>query len=313
MLTLILGRLLWSVPLLLGVTLLTFVMLNLTGGDVAREILGASASPASVDALRASLGLDQPWYVQYWSWLADAVRGDLGASIISKQDVIGLLNQRLGPTISIVILGTLASTALGVGLGVWGATRGRATSSIVDAVAMLGFAIPNFWFGIMLIAVFAIAIPLFPATGYVSLTTDPAGWASSLVLPVAALALGGITLIAKQTRDAMRDTLAQPYVDALRADGWSERRIVYRHALRNAAVPVLTAVGVFFISMLGGAVFVETIFALPGLGRIAVTATETNDIPLVLGVTVYFCIGTVIINMIVDVAYGLLNPKVRAG
>ncbi|MCL8017263.1 ABC transporter permease [Streptomyces sp. AS02] len=311
MLGLIGRRLALAVPLLLGTTLLTFLLLALAPGDVARTLLGANASEQQVDALRATLGLDQPWYVQYGDWLGGAVRGDFGRSILTKQDVLTQLNQRLPVTLTLAALSTLVSGALGIALGVLGATRGRRTRRLVDAVAMLGFAIPNFWLGILLVSAFAVTIPLFPATGYVPFATDPAGWAGSLVLPVTTLAVGGVTLIAKQTRDAMLDVLSMEYIDALRADGWSERRITYRHALRNAALPVLTAIGVFFVAMLGGAVFVETIFAMPGLGRTAVTSTESHDIPLVLGVTTYFCIGVVLVNLLVDLAYGRLNPKVR--
>ncbi|MFC8435762.1 ABC transporter permease [Streptomyces sp. NPDC057253] len=311
MLGLIGRRLALAVPLLLGTTLLTFLLLALAPGDVARTLLGANASQEQVDALRATLGLDQPWYAQYGDWLSGAVRGDFGRSILTKQDVLAQLNERLPVTLVLAVLSTLVSGAIGVALGVLSASRGRRTRRLVDAVAMLGFAIPNFWLGILLVSAFAVSIPLFPATGYVPFATDPGGWINSLVLPVTTLAVGGITLIAKQTRDAMLDVLSREYIDALRADGWSERRITYRHALRNAALPVLTAIGVFFVAMLGGAVFVETVFAMPGLGRTAVTSTESHDIPLVLGVTTYFCIGVVLVNLLVDLAYGWLNPKVR--
>ncbi len=311
MLTLVIRRLLWAVPLLVIVSLLAFVLLGLTPGDPARSILGPQATEAQLEAVRLSLGLDQPWYVQYWNWLTAALSGDLGTSMSSKTPVLAQLNSRLPVTLSLVVGATLVSSVLGIALGTYSAVRGGALGRFTDALSMLGFAIPNYWLGLVLVALFSVRLSWFPATGYVAFADSPSRWLLSIALPVITLAVGGITMIAKNTRDAMADVLTRDFIDVLRSEGWSESRIIYRHALRNAAIPVVTAIGIFFIGVLGGTVLVETVFAMPGLGGLAVGSTERHDIPVLLGVTLYFCIGVVIVNLLVDVAYGLLNPKAR--
>lgn len=312
MLPLIGKRLLWAIPLLLAVTLLAFVLLGLTPGDPARSILGPTATDAQLEALRLSLGLDQPWYVQYWNWLTGAVTGDLGTSMSSKTPVVSQLAARLPATLSLVVGATVVSSVLGIAIGVFSATRGPIAGRFTDAFSMLGFAIPNYWLGLVLVALFSVRLGWFPATGFTPLTESPGKWIASITLPVITLAVGGITMIAKNTRDAMRDVMARDFIDVLRAEGWSEHHIVYRHALRNASIPVVTAIGVFFVGVLGGTVLVETVFAMPGLGGLAVGATSAHDIPVLLGVTLYFCIGVVLVNLLVDLTYGLLNPKARA-
>ncbi len=311
MLKLVVYRLLWAIPLLLIVSVLTFVLLGLVPGDPARAILGPYATDDQLDALRTSLGLDQPWYAQYWSWLSHAVTGDLGTSISTKTSVSDLLIARLPSTLSLAVVTTLASATLGITLGVFSAVRGGWAGRVTDAFAMLGVAIPNYWLGIVLVGLFAVQLGWFPATGFTPITDGFGPWARSLVLPVTTLCIGGIPMIAKNTRDSMREVLARDFIDCLRASGWSDRRIVLGPALRNAAIPVVTAVGIFFSGVLGGAVLIEMVFALPGLGRLAVSSTSSHDIPVLLGVTVYFCIGVVLINLLVDIAYGWLNPKAR--
>ncbi|WP_062378324.1 ABC transporter permease [Demequina pelophila] len=312
MVRLILRRLAWSVPLLVVATMLAFLIVDLIPGDPARVILGPTATAEQVEALRVSLGLDRPWFVQYLAWLGDALRGDLGTSVISKTPVIDQLNARLPATLSIVVGATVVSAVLGVALGVFSAVRGGWAGRAADVFAMLGFAIPNYWLGLVLVAVVAVQLRWLPATGYTPLTESPWEWLKALILPVITLAVGGVTMIAKNTREALRDVLARDFIDSLRADGWSESRILVRHALRNAGIPIVTAIGVFFVGVLGGTVLVESVFAIPGLGGLAVAATPAHDLPVLLGVTVYFCTLVVIVNLLVDVTYGVLNPKVRA-
>jgi peptide/nickel transport system permease protein len=176
---------------------------------------------------------------------------------------------------------------------------------------MLGFAIPSFWLGMILQDIFGVHLRLLPATGFVSFTQSPADWLRSLVLPVVTLAVGGMTGVAKQTRDSMRDTLHRDYIDALRADGVPEWKIIWRHALRNAAIPVVTLLGTILVGMLGGTVLVETVFSMQGLGYQIVTAANGHDLPVIEAITVYFTIGVVIVNLLVDLAYGWLNPRAR--
>ena len=311
MLRLIARRLLLAIPMLLGVSAVTFILVALTPGDPAVSILGSNATQAQDAALDRQLGFDQPVLVQYWHWLAHALHGDLGTSLLSSQSVTSLLNARLPVTLSLVVCATIVSAALGIALGTISAVRGGVTGRLVDVLAMLGFAIPGFWLGLVLVELFAVRVHLLPATGYVPLTASPGGWLQSMILPVVTLAIGGMTAIAKQTRDGMLDALGREYVDALRADGISEARIIIRHALKNAGIPVLTTIGTFFIAMLGGTVLVESVFALPGLGSLAVSSTTEHDLPTIQGVAIYFCLAVVIVNLIVDLLYGWLNPKAR--
>lgn len=311
MLRLVGRRLLTSIPLVFAVSALTFVLGALTPGNPAVTILGANATPAQIHALDKAIGFNEPIYTQYWHWLEHAVTGNFGTSLINQQPVGSQLLSRLPTTLSLVIGATLISTIFGVGLGVFSAVRTGRAGRVTDVLAMLGFAIPNFWLGLVLVELFAVRIRLFPATGYVPFDQSPSGWLKSLILPVVTLSVAGVTGIAKQTRDSMRDVLARDYIDALRADGISERRIVFVHALRNASIPVVTMIGTFFIGLLSGAILVENIFALPGLGSLAVTASTGHDLSMIQGIAVIFCLIVVVVNLLTDLAYGWLNPKAR--
>ncbi|MEO7123396.1 MAG: ABC transporter permease, partial [Lacisediminihabitans sp.] len=196
--------------------------------------------------------------------------------------------------------------------GVYSATRGKISRRVVDILSLLGIAFPGFWVALALIAVFAIALPLFPATGYVTFADSPQLWLSSLVLPVVALTIGGVALIAKVTRDSMLSTLGLDYIRTLRASGVSQRSIVWRHALRNSGLAVATTIGLTLISFIPGTIFVESVFVLPGLGYALVTATNQHDIPVVQGIGLTFTVIVIVVNLLVDILYGLLNPKVRA-
>jgi peptide/nickel transport system permease protein len=222
-----------------------------------------------------------------------------------------VVNAGLGVTLSLVIGATLLTALFGIGLGTLSAIRGGAAGRVTDVFAMLGFAIPAFWLGLVLQDLFGVHMHLLPATGYVPFGQSPSGWLRSLILPVVTLAVGGMTGVAKQTRDSLRDTLHRDYIDALRADGVSEWRILTRHALRNAAIPVVTVLGTIFVGLLGGTVLVETVFSMPGLGYLIVTSTGGHDLPVIEAITVYFTVGVVIVNLLVDLAYGWLNPKAR--
>jgi len=311
MVHLVLRRLLISVPLVLVVTLLTFLLQSIAPGDTARSILGENYTPEAYQALRQQLGLDQPVLVQYRDWLGGAIHGDLGVSPISGLDVASEISNRLGVTMAL-ILGTAGlAVVVGIGLGVLSAVRGGWLGRAVDVVSLVGFALPNFWLGLVLVTLFAVAVPLLPATGYVPLTTSPTDWVRSLILPVATLAVSGIAVLAKQTRNAMLEELSRNYVHALRANGVSEASTVFRHALRNAAIPVVTVVGLLLVGLLSGTVLVEAVFAIPGLGGLAIQATSQHDLPTIQGVALTFTLIVVTVNLAVDLTYGLLNPKVR--
>lgn len=309
---LILHRLILSVPLLFVVSVIAFLLQSLIPGDAARQFVGLTATPEQVEQARETLGLDKPLYAQYGTWVAGAFRGDLGVSMANQQPVIDQIAQRLPVTLSLVILATLVAVVVGVLLGVVSIRGNRVVARVFDVLSIGGLALPNFWIALILVAVFAVSLGLFPATGYVPATSSVAGWAGALVLPVAALAMTGITTIAKQTRESMLDIQSSEHVRNLRLNGIPERSVIFRHVLRGSAVRIVTVAGLLFIGALGGSVVVEQVFGLPGLGSLAVNATSTKDIPVIQGVAVTFTLLVVVMNLITDIVYGWLNPRVRA-
>jgi peptide/nickel transport system permease protein len=311
MMSLIGRRLALSLPLLVIVPTVTFFLAELIPGDIARTILGADASQAQYEQLRQSLGLDQPVAERYLDWLGQALHGNLGTSLFWDQPVTSLLDSRLPVTLSLVIGSTLVAAVIGVALGIAAALQAGALGRLVDAVAAVGLAIPSFFLGLLFVTWFAVTLRLFPVTGYVSIAQSPGGWLRSLVLPVATLAVPGAAVIARQTRDALREVLDRPFIRTLRAAGLPGRSVIGKHALRNAAIPVVTVTGLIFTSNLSGTVVVESVFALPGLGGLAVQATSQHDLPLIEGVAVYFTIAVIGVNLLVDLAYGWLDPRVR--
>jgi peptide/nickel transport system permease protein len=311
MLRLVARRLLVSIPLVLVVSAISFVLEALIPGNAAESILGPSATPSAMAQLNRQLGLDEPITVQYWHWLNHLLHGSLGTSVENGQSVFAELNVRLPVTLSLLGGAIVVAILLGCGAGLFSALRGGIAGKVVDVLAVPGLAIPSFWLGLLLIAGFAVTWRLFPTTGFVAFTQSPVEWARSLALPVLALGLGQMTVLAKQTRDAMLDVLASPFIHSLRANGITERRIVFKHAVRNAAIPVVTVAGLLVIGALTGAVVIEEVFGLPGLGSLAVGATGAHDLPIVQGVALYFTLIVVAVNLFVDLAYGWLNPKVR--
>ncbi len=312
MLRIIVRRLLLSIPLLFVVSAITFVLAYFVPGDPALTLLGVNATPEQYDALRQSLNLDKPLIEQYFLYLQGVFGGDLGRSIFTNQPVSVLIAERLPVTLSLIVSATIVSAAIGILLGVFSATRGRFSRGFVDVGSLIGSALPNFWVGLILISVFAVSLGWFPATGYVPFEFSPSLWAASLTLPVVALAIGGIALIAKITRDSMLSTLRLDYIRTLRASGIGNGSIVWKHALRNAGLATATAIGLTLISFIAGSVLIENVFVLPGLGNAVVAATNQHDIPVVQGIAITFTVIVIVVNLIVDIAYGVLNPKVRA-
>ncbi|GGP89795.1 ABC transporter permease [Streptomyces melanogenes] len=305
-------RLLSSAPLLFLVSALTFVLVSLVPGDPARTIVGQHVTVEQYEAVRVQLGLDDPLPVQYWDWLVGVLHGDLGASLFSGEAVTKTLNDRLPVSLSLIVAGTVVSGILGVALGLLSARRGGLLTRAVDLLSLLGLAVPAFWFALVLIAVGAVKLRWFPVTGYVPFADDPAEWARSLVLPVISLSLSAVAVIAKQTRDCVLDTFGRDFIRVMQANGFSRRSILYRHVLRNAAVPVVTVLGVVLVSLLAAAVFVETVFAMPGLGSLTQQATVQHDIPVIQGAVLYITVLVVLVNLLVDMAYNRLDPRVRA-
>jgi len=304
-------RLALSIPLVFIVTAMTFIMMNMLPGNAAVQVLGIHGTDESIRKLEAEWGLDQPVYVQYGKWLGRLFRGDLGTSLATNESVVANLNKRIGVSLNLLFGALLVSVLVGVGLGVLTARNSGLMARLIDAIAILGFAVPAFWLALMLIYLFSVNLGVLPAIGFVRFSRSPVGWLRSLILPVVSLAIGMITNLTKQTRDAMLEELDRPYIASLRANGISERSIVYRHALRNAAIPVVTVISILFIGSLTGAVVAESIFVFPGLGSAIVRATTARDLPLIQGVALYLTLIVVVVNVVTDLAYGWLNPKVR--
>lgn len=311
MLRFTLRRLVSGVILLFVISTLAYLLLYLGAGDVGRRILGPTATAATVDLKNQQLGLDQPLVVRYLDWLRGAVTGDFGTSWFTNQPVTAAISSRLAVTLSLVIGATILSAIVAIVLGVWAARRRGAADRVVQVVSVLGFAIPGFLIAIALVNVFALGLHWFKPTGYVQLATSFPGWAASVTLPVVALAIGSIAAISQQIRGGVIDALRQDWVRTLRSRGLSENRIVYKHVLRNAGGPALAVLAVQFVGLLGGAVIIEQVFAIPGLGQVSVTATSQGDVPLVMGLVVAIGAIVVIVNLVIDLVQGFLNPKAR--
>ena len=311
MLTFILRRVLSGIVLVLVITVLAFTLLYLGSGNIARTILGQNASEELVAQKAAELGLDRPLFVQFWDWATSAVTGDLGRSWFNGQLVTIQLSSRLSVTLSLVIGAIILTAIFSVILGILAARRGGAVDGAVQFFSILGFAIPGFLIALFLVLVFAINLGWFKATGYIPITTSFTGWISSVTLPIIALAIGGIATITQQVRGSVLDGLSRDYVRTLRSRGLSSNRVVYKHVLRNAGGPALALLAVQFIGLIGGAIIVEQIFALPGIGSLTVSATAAGDIPVVMGIVIITAVIAVVVNLLIDLAQAALNPKVR--
>jgi peptide/nickel transport system permease protein len=301
-----------AIPLLFVVSALSFLLVSLTPGDVAQQIVGTNASDEAYQRLRSELNLDLPLYQQYGIWVGDALQGDLGRSLFNGETVTKTIEDRLAVTLSLVVLSLLVISVVGVGLGIFGAVRGGAPGRAVDTISLVGFALPGFWVGAVLVALFAVKRHWFPAVGYVPISDSPSEWARAMVLPVVALALHSIAVLAKQTREAMLDALASEHVRMAWANGIPPRTIYYKLALKNAAPRIVTIIGLQTVGLLVGTVFIEQVFALPGLGSALVESASHGDLPVVQGITVFFALIIVGVNLAVDLTYSLLDPRVRA-
>ena len=304
-------RFLVSLPLVLIVTMLSFFLVLLTPGDPAAVILGMNHTPAEYEAAREKLGLNQPALTRYGHWLKDLGNGDLGVSIFNSEPVLKILKGRSGVTFSLIIVTTIFASTIGIGLGIASAVRRGFLARIVDFSSLLGMALPNFWVALVLVAIFSVSLRLLPAIGYIQPGASLSGWLRSLVLPVVVLSAPAIGIIAQQTRSSMLEVLDSPYIRTLRAGGLGRTSLIYRHALRNAAISIITVVGLTFVSLLSGTVIAETVFALPGLGGLAVQATSRHDLPVIQGLVLYFTVIVIIVNLIVDIIYAWLNPRIR--
>jgi len=311
MLTFLARRIASGVVLIILIPSLAFVLMRAGSTNVARTILGQTASEEQVEAKAAELGLDRPLIEQYISWAKGALHGDLGTSWFTNESVTHAMATRVPATLSLVIATTIIAAVIAVAIGLAAAYYKGWLDKALQVLAVVGFAVPGFWLALMLVMWFAINTPIFPTTGFVPLSEDVGGWVRSVTLPVTALAVGAVTATAQQVRGAVMDTLQQDWVRTLRARGISNGSLIFKHVLRSASVSGLTVLGLQFIGLLGGAVFVERIFAIPGMGQVLVTSTAQGDLPLVLGVLLVTTVIVVIVNIIIDLGIGFFNPKAR--
>ena len=303
-------RLVLAVPVLLGVSVLVFLILHLTPGDPALVVAGPDAPPDVVRAVARSLGLDQPLYVQYGRYLGRILRGDFGRSIQSRQPVVDQLTATFPVTLTLAVIGVVWTIIVSVPMGIVAAYRRNSAVDLASIVVVLtGSAVPVFAIGLVLLWIFAILLRWLPLGGYASLATAD-GW-RHIALPAVTVGSGTVALLARLTRSSMLESLDQEYVRTARAKGMRELRVVVRHAFRNALLPVITIVGLQFGFLLSGAVVTETIFSLPGMGRLLVNAILSRDFPIVQGAVLFLAVTFVLTNLLVDVVYAVVDPRVR--
>jgi peptide/nickel transport system permease protein len=306
------ARRLGSGALLLAViSSLAYFLVFYTTEGVSLRLLGDGATDADLAAKDAELGLDRPLLERYITWALAALRGDFGTSWFTNEPIADAIANRLPVTLSLVAVAILISAILAVVLGMAAAIKGGAIDRLVQFLAVLGFAVPGFVIAILMVTAFAINIMIFPATGYVPLSEDPGAWALSLTLPAVSLIIATVASSAQQIRSAIKAVKERDWVRTLRSRGVPEREILFKHVLRSAAPAGLTVLSLQFVGLLGGSVIIESIFALPGMGQLAVNSTGLGDTPVIMGVVVFTVIIVVVVNLIVDLINGWLNPKVR--
>lgn len=308
----ILRRLLAVIPVLLVVAVVIFGLLHLAPGDPASTIAGDSASTQEIENIRGKLGLDLPLHQQFAIWSGNILQGDLGVSLYSNMAVSTLIAQRLEPTISLALCTIVLAIALALPLGVIAAWKARSwVDRMVMTVAVVGFSMPVFLIGYALIYVFALKLHWLPVQGYTALSEGLWPWLRSLILPSVALGLLYMALIARIARASMIEVMAEDYIRTAYAKGLTTPVILLRHALKNAAVPIATIVGVGIAVLVSGVVITETVFNIPGLGRLTVDAIVRRDYPIIQGVILLFSMAYVVINLLVDLSYSLFDPRIR--
>ena len=312
MLRYLIKRLLATIPVMGVVALLVFSLLYLSPGDPAAVIAGDIATEADIARIRAQLGLDQPYLVRFGGWLWALAHGDLGTSIFTNLPVAKLIGQRIEPTLALTLCTLIVAVGLAVPLGVLAAARaGGWVDRMVMAISVLGFSVPVFVIAYGLILLFAVQLEWLPVQGYRSFKDGLGPFVRHMILPSVALGVVYMALIARITRATMLDVLSQDYVRTATAKGLSRPTVLTRHALKNAAVPIVTVIGIGVAALIGGVVVTETVFAIPGLGRLTVDAILRRDYPIIQGVTLLFSAVYVLVNLLVDLSYSLFDPRIR--
>ncbi len=304
-------KLLLAIPTILGILTLVFILLRVVPGDPVRLMMGDVAMPADVAALRHQFGLDRPLWVQYVDYLTHAVRGDFGLALKSGLPVIGEILRVFPHTVLLAVVGLLITVALGLPVGVLSAVR---AGSFWDygsmAVSLLGLSLPTFWLAILMILLFSVKLSWLPITGAGNFS-QPGDLLVRLILPALTLGISTAAFAARMTRSCMLEVLAQDYVRTARAKGVPQRSVIYRHALKNAAIPIVTTMGILLSRLLGGAVVIEMVFSRPGIGQLIVSGILARDYPLVQGTVSFFAFTLIAVNLGVDLVYGYLDPTIR--
>jgi len=305
-------RLLALLPVLLIVATVGFFLIYLTPGDPAAVMLGPDATGADLENLRHIMGLDRPLAVQLALWYGRTLRGDLGYSIFLQRPVLQAIRERLEPTALLTSMSLLIAIAIGIPAGVVAAVRRNSwLDQLSMGVALVGVSVPTFWLGLNLILFFSVYLGLFPVAGYVPVEESAYGALRSLTLPAVTLGISASALIARMTRSSMLEVLGQDYIRTARAKGNEERRVIARHALRNAMIPTVTVIGLALGGLLAGAIVTETVFALPGVGRLVISSVLRRDYPVVQGVLMFLAAIYVFVNLLIDVLYVYLDPRVK--
>jgi peptide/nickel transport system permease protein len=305
-------RVLAIVPVLFGISILVFLLVHLIPGDVAQILLGTSATDQQIETLRRTFGLDRPLPLQYVDWLSHIVRGDFGVSFRTNRPVLPDLVSRFGVTLQLTIVSMVIALVVAIPLGVISAAnRGRTSDSVSRVVALLGLSIPNFWLGTLLILFVSLVLHWLPPVGFVSLLDNPWLGIQTLILPALALGTAVAAFIMRMVRSSLLEVLRQDYVRTAYAKGLPDRTVLYRHALKNAFIPVLTVIGVQIGYLLGGAVIIESIFSLPGMGRFLLDSISNRDYSIVQGGVLFIALIFCLVNLSVDLVYAWIDPRIR--
>lgn len=312
MLSYVIPRLFSTLLVMAMVAIFVFLLLHLSPGDPAAIIAGDNATPAAIDGIRQKLGLSDPLPVQFVRWIGHVLQGDLGVSIFSNEPVLKLVGQRLEPTLSLALMTLVVAVTLAITFGVLAAWKaGTWIDRALMVVSVVGFSVPTFVVGYLLIYLFAIELRWLPVQGYTPMSEGLDGWARNLVLPSIALGLAYIALIARITRASMLDVLSEDYIRTAKAKGVANQSMLLKHALKNAGVPIVTVIGIGVALLISGVVITETVFNIPGIGRLVVDAIAKRDYPIIQGVILIFSGVYVLVNLLVDLTYTVIDPRIR--
>ena len=309
-----LKRLLAMIPILIGVTLVIFLLTALIPGDVVDVLLESQFQPELAARLRATLGLDKPFVVRYWNWVSGLVQGDFGLSLINGRPVLSQILEMYGPSLELAIIATVVGVLIGIPLGVLSATQQfHLTDDFLRLISVIGFSLPSFWIGTLFLLILSLYFPGFPILKFVPFSKDPVLNLTIMMIPGMTLGIAMVALILRMTRSCVLEVIRAQFVTTARSKGLNERVVLFKHVLRNALIPVVTLVGLRFGYLIGGLVIVEEVFGIPGLGRLVIYSISKRDYPLVLGVVFFIALSFLIINLLVDLLYAVIDPRISYG